>query len=85
MHLIRPWIARQSIPLNATVFGTRAGRIVGNPEPMALGHLFVKPILIAPCSHARKPLPEACLYAFSSTRWVAYSEVLRSVMANPNA
>jgi uncharacterized protein len=28
---------------------------------------------------------EPSLYAFSSTRWVAYSEVLRSVMENPNA
>lgn len=26
-----------------------------------------------------------CPYAFSSTRCVAYSEVLRSVMENPNA
>ena len=30
-------------------------------------------------------LPEARFYAFSSTRWVAYSEHLRSVMENPNA
>ncbi|MDQ1470433.1 MAG: hypothetical protein QOJ99_1913 [Bryobacterales bacterium] len=28
---------------------------------------------------------QPCLYALSSTRWVAYSEVLRSVMENPNA
>ena len=43
--------------------------------------MFAARILIAPCSHAMKPF----LYAFSSTRWAAYSEVLRSVMENPNA
>ena len=54
---------------------------LADPRPL----MFVARILIAPCSDAMKPLPAACLYAFSSTRWVAYSEVLRSVMENPNA
>jgi hypothetical protein len=47
--------------------------------------MSVARILIAPCSHAMRPCRKPCLYAFSSTRWVAYSEVLRSVMENPNA
>jgi hypothetical protein len=31
------------------------------------------------------PCQKPSLYAFSNTRWVAYSEVLRSVKENPNA
>jgi hypothetical protein len=38
-----------------------------------------------PANNSGSPCRKPCLYAFSSTRWVAYSEVLRSVMENPNA
>jgi len=35
--------------------------------------------------HAIESLPAPYLYAFSSTKWVAFSEHLRSVIENPNA